>query len=70
MMGVGAVVALPVRANSTRGQWAAVAYLGVVGAAVTFFLWVFALARTTPTKVTNTITAQPADGGDRRNSSW
>ena len=41
------------------GQWVAVAYLGVVGAAVTFFLWVFALARTTPTKVTNTITLNP-----------
>lgn len=41
------------------GQWAAVAYLGVIGAALTFFLWVFALARTTPTKVTNTITLNP-----------
>ncbi len=29
------------------------------GAALTFFLWVFALARTTPTKVTNTITLNP-----------
>lgn len=41
------------------GQWTAVAYLAVFGAALTFFLWVFALARTTPTKVTNTITLNP-----------
>ena len=41
------------------GQWAAVAYLALFGAALTFFLWVFALARTTPTKVTNTITLNP-----------
>ena len=40
-------------------QWAAVAYLAIFGAALTFFLWVFALARTTPTKVTNTITLNP-----------
>lgn len=41
------------------GQWAAVAYLALFGAALTFFLWVFALAHTTPTKVTNTITLNP-----------
>lgn len=41
------------------GQWAAVVYIGTLGAALTFFLWVFALARTTPTKVTNTITLNP-----------
>jgi drug/metabolite transporter (DMT)-like permease len=41
------------------GQWAAIVYLGTFGAALTFFLWVFALARTTPTKVTNTITLNP-----------
>ncbi|MGH6940947.1 EamA family transporter [Hypericibacter sp.] len=40
-------------------QWAAVGYLAIFGAALTFFLWVFALARTTPTKVTNTITLNP-----------
>lgn len=40
-------------------QWTAVAYLAIFGAALTFFLWVFALARTTPTKVTNTITLNP-----------
>lgn len=41
------------------GQFAAVVYLAVFGAALTFFLWVFALARTTPTKVTSTITLNP-----------
>jgi drug/metabolite transporter (DMT)-like permease/uncharacterized protein YjiS (DUF1127 family) len=41
------------------GQWAAIAYLAIFGAALTFFLWVFALARTTPTKVANTITLNP-----------
>jgi drug/metabolite transporter (DMT)-like permease len=40
-------------------QWAAVGYLVVVGAALTFFLWVFALARTTPTRVANAITLNP-----------
>ncbi len=40
-------------------QWAAVVYLVVIGAALTFFLWVFALAQTTPTRVANTITLNP-----------
>jgi drug/metabolite transporter (DMT)-like permease len=40
-------------------QWVAVGYLVVIGAALTFFLWVFALARTTPTRVANTITLNP-----------
>jgi drug/metabolite transporter (DMT)-like permease len=42
-----------------RPQWIAIVYLGVGGAALTFFLWVFALARTTPTRVANTITLNP-----------
>ena len=40
-------------------QWTAIAYLVVIGAALTFFLWVAALARTTPTRVANTITLNP-----------
>jgi drug/metabolite transporter (DMT)-like permease len=40
-------------------QWAAIIYLGVFGAALTFFLWVLALARTTPTRVATTITLNP-----------
>jgi drug/metabolite transporter (DMT)-like permease len=41
------------------GQWTAIVYLVVIGAALTFFLWVAALARTTPTRVANTITLNP-----------
>ncbi len=41
------------------GQWAAVAFLAVFGAAINFFLWVFALQRTTPTRVAATITVNP-----------
>ena len=40
-------------------QWVAVVYLGMFGAALTFFLWVFALERTTPTRVASTITINP-----------
>jgi len=40
-------------------QWLAVLYLGAVGGALTFFLWVFALERTTPTRVASTITLNP-----------
>jgi drug/metabolite transporter (DMT)-like permease len=40
-------------------QWAAVASLGILAAAVSFYLWVFALERTTPTRVANTITVNP-----------
>lgn len=40
-------------------QWTAVVYLVVIGAGLTFFLWVFALARTTPTRVANAITLNP-----------
>jgi drug/metabolite transporter (DMT)-like permease/uncharacterized protein YjiS (DUF1127 family) len=43
----------------SAGQWTAVIYAGTVGAALTFFLWVYGLAHTTPTKVTNTITLNP-----------
>jgi drug/metabolite transporter (DMT)-like permease len=40
-------------------QWIAILYLGPIGAGVTFFLWVFALERTTPTRVSSTITINP-----------
>ena len=40
-------------------QWIAIGYLVVIGAGVTFFLWVFALARTTPTRVATAITLNP-----------
>jgi len=40
-------------------QWIAILYLGSLGAGLTFFLWVFALERTTPTRVASTITINP-----------
>jgi drug/metabolite transporter (DMT)-like permease len=40
-------------------QWGAVVYLGAAGGALTFFLWVLGLARTTPTRVASTITLNP-----------
>lgn len=40
-------------------QWWAVAVLGAFGGAAAFYLWVYALQRTTPTRVTNTMTANP-----------
>jgi len=40
-------------------QWIAVAALGVLGGAAAFYLWVYALERTTPTRVTNTMTINP-----------
>jgi drug/metabolite transporter (DMT)-like permease len=40
-------------------QWAAVISLGVLGGAAAFYLWVFALQRTTPTRVANTMTVNP-----------
>ena len=41
------------------GQWLAVAYLGVCGGALAFFLWIWALQRASPTRVTATMTANP-----------
>jgi drug/metabolite transporter (DMT)-like permease len=47
----------------TRGfaanQWIATALIGLVGGAVAFYLWVYALERTTPTRVANTMTVNP-----------
>lgn len=40
-------------------QWVAIVYLGLGGSALTFYLWGFALERTTPTRVANTITVNP-----------
>jgi drug/metabolite transporter (DMT)-like permease len=43
----------------SASQWLAIAYLGVVGGAGAFILWVFALSRTSPTKTAVTITVNP-----------
>ena len=40
-------------------QWWAVICLGLFGGAAAFYLWVFALERTTPTRVANTMTVNP-----------
>jgi drug/metabolite transporter (DMT)-like permease len=40
-------------------QWAAVLFIGIFGAALNFYLWVWALERTTPTRVATTITVNP-----------
>ena len=41
-------------------QWLAATYLGAFGSALTFYLWAFALARTTPTRVAISVTVNPA----------
>jgi drug/metabolite transporter (DMT)-like permease len=40
-------------------QWLAAIYLGAFGSALTFYLWAFALARTTPTRVAISVTVNP-----------
>lgn len=43
----------------TQGQWLAAICIGVFGGALAFYLWVYALERTTPTRVANTMTVNP-----------
>jgi drug/metabolite transporter (DMT)-like permease len=40
-------------------QWLAATYLGAFGGALTFYLWAFALERTTPTRVAISVTVNP-----------
>ncbi|WP_050627014.1 DMT family transporter [Bradyrhizobium viridifuturi] len=40
-------------------QWFSATYLGAFGAALTFYLWAFALERTTPTRVAISVTVNP-----------
>lgn len=49
------------RAARTFGaeQWFAIVFLGAFGGALAFYLWVYALERTTPTRVANTMTVNP-----------
>jgi drug/metabolite transporter (DMT)-like permease len=44
-------------------QWGAVLYLGVFGGATAFWLWIWALQRATPTRVTATMTVNPLAAG-------
>lgn len=67
-MGVGALCVTTISAargsfdalaNFGWPQWCAVAYLGIFGGAIVFYLWAFALARTTPTRVAVSVTINP-----------
>lgn len=68
-MGFGALVSVALSVASGGMQdtigtlhpsgWLAVLCLGIFGGAAAFYLWVYALARTTPTRVTNTMTVNP-----------
>jgi len=67
-MGVGALCLIlvslwrgsfePVAAFGPK-QWGATVYLGAFGAALAFYLWSFALERTTPTRVAISVTVNP-----------
>ncbi len=46
-------------ADFAAPQWLAAVYLGIFGSAVTFYLWAFALERTTPTRVAISVTVNP-----------
>lgn len=46
-------------ASFHQGQWLAAICIGVFGGALAFYLWVYALERTTPTRVANTMTVNP-----------
>jgi drug/metabolite transporter (DMT)-like permease len=67
-MGVGAVCLVLIScwrgsfapvADFEAPQWLAALYLGAFGAALTFYLWAFALERTTPTRVAISVTVNP-----------
>jgi drug/metabolite transporter (DMT)-like permease len=67
-MGVGAALLIGVCylngsfdpvANFKSSQWFAVIFLGAFGGALTFYLWAFALERTTPTLVAVSIAINP-----------
>jgi drug/metabolite transporter (DMT)-like permease len=67
-MGVGAATLIaiswwhgsftPVRGFGLT-NWLAAVYLGAIGSALTFYLWAFALERTTPTRVAISVTVNP-----------
>jgi drug/metabolite transporter (DMT)-like permease len=46
-------------ADFGAAQWFGAIYLGAFGAALTFWLWAFALQRTTPTRVAISVTVNP-----------
>jgi drug/metabolite transporter (DMT)-like permease len=44
-------------------QWAAALFLGIGPGAIGFFLWVYAVQQTTPTRAAATITVSPISAG-------
>jgi drug/metabolite transporter (DMT)-like permease len=52
----GSLAVLPALAAS---GWAAILFLGIFGAALTFWLWNYGLEHTTPTRVAITVTLNP-----------
>ena len=46
-------------AEAQPAHWLAFAYVGLIGSALAFYLWSFALARTTPTRVAISVTVNP-----------
>lgn len=67
-MGVGALCLLLVAGLDgglmrvqafSMGAWLAAAYLGIIGSAFVFFLWSFAMSRTTPTLVAVSVAVNP-----------
>ena len=48
-----------VTADLDAGGWAAAAFLGIFGAALSYFLWLWALRHTTPTLVAVAMPANP-----------
>ena len=60
MAGLAAVTGSPARILAfDPGTWASVAFLGVLGGALAFWLWSFGLERTTPTRVAISVTVNP-----------
>jgi drug/metabolite transporter (DMT)-like permease len=55
----GATGGLQRLAEAQAAHWLAFAYVGLVGSAFAFYLWSFALARTTPTRVAISVTVNP-----------
>ena len=47
----------------SSGTWMALAYLGLIGGAVVFWLWIWALQHASPTRVTATMTVNPVAAG-------
>jgi drug/metabolite transporter (DMT)-like permease len=71
-MGIGssAVIAVALLRGSfapvtglAAAQWGALLYLGAFGGAAAFWLWIWALQRATPTRVTATMTINPVAAG-------